>query len=47
MGLHSYVRLNGLEVEGHPQHFRCDDALKAVSDSYRFSGIDEPRRLIR
>jgi SWI/SNF-related matrix-associated actin-dependent regulator of chromatin subfamily D len=31
MGLHSYVRLNGLEVEGHPQHFRCDEALKAVS----------------
>jgi SWI/SNF-related matrix-associated actin-dependent regulator of chromatin subfamily D len=33
MGLHSYVRLNGLEQEGHPQHFRCDDALKAVCDT--------------
>jgi SWI/SNF-related matrix-associated actin-dependent regulator of chromatin subfamily D len=34
MGLYNYVRLNGLEQEGQPQYFRCDDALKAVCSFY-------------
>jgi SWI/SNF-related matrix-associated actin-dependent regulator of chromatin subfamily D len=38
MGLYNYVRLNGLEQEGQPQYFRCDDALKAVRWLYATKG---------
>jgi SWI/SNF-related matrix-associated actin-dependent regulator of chromatin subfamily D len=34
MGLYRYVREKGLEEEGHPQRFRCDDMLRAVSQYY-------------
>jgi SWI/SNF-related matrix-associated actin-dependent regulator of chromatin subfamily D len=33
MGLYNYVRLKGLEEEGQPHRFRCDEPLKAVSTS--------------
>lgn len=31
LGLYNYVRSHGLEEEGNPKVFRCDDALRAVS----------------
>jgi SWI/SNF-related matrix-associated actin-dependent regulator of chromatin subfamily D len=30
LGLYNYVRLKGLEEDGQPQKFRCDDLLRAV-----------------
>jgi SWI/SNF-related matrix-associated actin-dependent regulator of chromatin subfamily D len=30
MGLYNYVRLRGLEEEGNPQKFRCDDMLRPI-----------------
>jgi SWI/SNF-related matrix-associated actin-dependent regulator of chromatin subfamily D len=34
MGLYNYVRAKGLEEEGHPHRFRCDDALRTVRSNY-------------
>jgi SWI/SNF-related matrix-associated actin-dependent regulator of chromatin subfamily D len=39
MGLYNYVRTKGLEEEGHPQRFRCDDALRAVGHLQDFCVI--------
>jgi SWI/SNF-related matrix-associated actin-dependent regulator of chromatin subfamily D len=39
MGLYNYVRLRGLEEEGNPQKFRCDDMLRPIfggRDSFDF-----------
>ncbi|KAF2675064.1 hypothetical protein BT63DRAFT_367349 [Microthyrium microscopicum] len=43
MGIYNYVRLKGLEQEGQPQYFRCDEALKAVfgQDSMHFTYAPE------
>jgi SWI/SNF-related matrix-associated actin-dependent regulator of chromatin subfamily D len=44
MGIYNYIRLRGLEEEGNPQKFRCDDMLRPIfggRDSHDFIYVPE------